>query len=224
MTSMKAAVILCVGALVASCALPPGASSVQEVLGGSAGSAAQDASQPDATAEDAKAEPLPLADSAPEGETGHDGPAVVPDGSLQTLGEVVPELLMIQLDINCHDGFNGDFSRTLFAVDVVARTVSRDDQKVTATQAQIDQILAVISATHFHNIPSCVTEAIDGANYPPELSLGNAWTERKFGVSDLECAKTDHDAYGDVMYPDDYKVIRNVIASSFEAMPAPDCS
>ncbi|MBI5536989.1 MAG: hypothetical protein HY898_29985 [Deltaproteobacteria bacterium] len=224
MKRMKVAAILCVGAVVASCALPPGAGGLQDERGGSAGSAGQDASQTDGLAADTKPDPLPVADGGPEGGTDHDGPETVPDGPSLTLGDAVPDVSMIQLDINCHDGFNGDFSRTLFVVDVVTRTVWRDAQKVTATQAQIEQILAVISATPFHDIPSCISTAVDGSRYPPVLALGNAWTERKFGVSNLACAKTDHDAYGDVMYSVDYDGIHDVIASAFTPAPPPDCT
>ena len=93
-----------------------------------------------------------------------------------------------------------------------------------ATPAQIDELVAAIRAAEWRAQPGCLQFAVDGRPYPPRLTLRSGNSEREFGVSDNDCAQSDHSASGDVMDCATYHQIHSAVAAILLGGHAPFCN
>lgn len=121
-------------------------------------------------------------------------------GGSSTVGDLVTEPQAIQVTVNLADGFAEPQVDDVWAVDVAQRTVSLNGgAAVSLTQQQSDDLVHAVTSAVYHFNDSCVGMAIDGAPYPPELTVSAGDVSQQFGVSDATCAESDHSYTGNVI-------------------------
>ncbi len=117
-----------------------------------------------------------------------------------TVGELVPTIEALSVNVNRVDGFVAPAQSDVWAVDVATRAVTLNaGGPVTATAAQIQELVGAVASSAYRFNASCVGLAIDGAPYPPRITASGGGTTHQFGVSDKTCASSDHSYTGDVL-------------------------
>ncbi len=99
-------------------------------------------------------------------------------------------------------------------VDVAAGQLSFNDGIATdLDQAELDDFVALVRTTPYRIIDECITMAVDGGRYPPEVRVSDGSQSYTFGVNDDACAESDHDYYGEVLYREDYQRIYDAVVA-----------
>ena len=129
-----------------------------------------------------------------------DGPTVAGPAATGTVGELVPTIEVLSVNVNRSDGFWVPVRNDLWAVDVATGAVTLNaGVPVTATVAQIQDLVGVVASSVYRSIGSCVTAAVDGGRYPPRITASGGGTAHEFGVSNATCAGSDHSYTGEVL-------------------------
>jgi len=116
------------------------------------------------------------------------------------VGALVPTIEALSVNVNRADGFNGPASSDLWAVDVATGAVRLNaGVPVTASVAQIQELVGVVASSAYRANGSCVTAAVDGGPYPPRITVSGGGATHEFGVSSGTCARSDHSYLGDVL-------------------------
>jgi hypothetical protein len=118
-----------------------------------------------------------------------------------TVGALVPTIEALSVNVNRDDGFNGLARSDLWTVDVATGAVRLNaGVPVTATAAQIQDLVGAVASSAYRSIGSCVTAAVDGGAYPPLITVSGGGATHEFGVSGGTCASSDHSYSGDVLH------------------------
>jgi hypothetical protein len=116
------------------------------------------------------------------------------------VGALVPTIEALSVNVNRDDGFNGLARSDLWAVDVATGAVRLNaGVPVTATVAQIRDLVGAVASSAYRSIGSCVTAAVEGGAYPPLITVSGGGATHEFGVSSGTCARSDHSYSGDVL-------------------------
>jgi hypothetical protein len=68
-----------------------------------------------------------------------------------------------------------------------------------ATRKDMDQLVMVVQSVSYRLNEDCLTLAVDGAPYSPKLDIRHEQQHLRLGVSDNDCAESDHSHIGPVM-------------------------
>lgn len=113
-----------------------------------------------------------------------------------------------ELYVSIYDGFRAPSQSESYIIDLATREVkftssvtgaALSSATVTASAEALQQVLDTLRETEYRAQPDCRAMAIDGAAYPPRLTLVNGTSKSAFSVSNATCTKSDHSAYGNVM-------------------------
>jgi hypothetical protein len=89
-----------------------------------------------------------------------------------------------------------------WTVDVATRATTLNfATPVTATVAQIQALVSAVASSAYRTNPRCCGDYlnIDGVPSPPSIQASSGGNEHSFGVSEKNCAPTDHSYTGDVL-------------------------
>lgn len=136
-----------------------------------------------------------------------------------TIGEKFPKIAQIKLVINRYDGFMAPPKNDVYVVDVATRAVTLNNAPtITASAKKIHALVDAVRSAQYRKNPPCDgLLAVDGGQWPPQLTVSSATKFRVYGVASGECAKSDHSSDGNVISCDDYFAIfaaLNAIAPS----------
>lgn len=127
--------------------------------------------------------------------------------------------------MNLADGFLEPLAFNTWVFDAPAHTVALNDgEAVALTAAQIDGLVLAVTSAAYHVQDDCTVMSVDGAPYPPLITVSAGEASEAFGVSDADCAKSDHSAYGNVMSCGDFGEIFGLLEAAAPGGPAFTCA
>ena len=125
----------------------------------------------------------------------------------RTIGADFPDIDTLVLTINRSDGFMQQWRSEEYTFSVRDLTVSHrwlqdSDPPMSlgpATREAMDQLVMVVQSVSYRVNEDCLTLAVDGAPYSPKLDIRHGQKHLQLGVSDNDCAESDHSYVGPVM-------------------------
>lgn len=150
-------------------------------------------------------------------------PDAGPDTAVQpSIGSAVPGFTRLVIEVNLSDGFMAPYASDGYTVDFSSGIVSfNEEQAVNASPAELAKLDALLRSTPYRYIDSCVELAVDGAPYPPTITLSDSSSSKEFGASDQDCAHSDHDVWGDVIGCADFQAIHAAVLAMLGMQEAP---
>lgn len=132
-----------------------------------------------------------------------------------SVGDLIAQPDHIVVTVNLVDGFAAPEADDRWELDVTAHSlVLNGGAPVSLTAAQSDALVAAVVSADYHTQPDCLGTAIDGAPYPPQLTVGAGGASHQLGVSDAECAASDHSAHGEVIGCGDFGAVYNLLEAA----------
>jgi hypothetical protein len=145
----------------------------------------------------------------------------------QKIGDLFPTIEQVVLSVNIDDGF-AVYNEETYTIDVESRQVAYSHSNgatasAQATASQMEGVVASIRQAEWRDQPDCTGWAVDGSPYPPELTTRAGAVERSFGVSDNDCASSDHSAFGDVISCTAFASILDAVLAILPGGVGPSC-
>lgn len=143
-----------------------------------------------------------------------------------TIDDVVNDAYELEVNVSRHDGSGAPAQSDTFLLRVTDSGGYLFFNGGPANQVPVDRldiIMDLVYGSSFHYNDSCLSLAIDGSPYPPQITLRNQVADYKLSVSEESCAKSDHSHTGNVISCADYQTIMAELAASAGQDPSYSC-
>jgi len=142
---------------------------------------------------------------------------------------VIDELVVT---LNRVDGYGDQGGNEEYTFEVADLTVTHrwvgsndpPDLLPPATRDAMDALVAVVQSTSYRFNENCEDLAIDGVPFSPRVTVRHGADELRLGVSDSECAGTDHSYHGPVMRCAAFEVVFGAVREIVPSVESETCA
>ena len=154
------------------------------------------------------------------------------EGSGREIGDRFPAIDTLALTLNrLYDNGDqrGDERYTFEVADLTVthtwvRSNDPPDLLPPATRDAMDALVAVVQSTSYRFNENCEDLAIDGVPFSPRVTVRHGADELRLGVSDSECAGTDHSYHGPVMRCAAFEVVFGAVREIVPSVESETCA